>query len=71
MKSNPSVTKKVAPKPCFFSKGAAIVTCDLLASSKVRTTSLSGIGSRASAGVVRAKISKGVGRRMSWAPIGE
>ena len=45
------MTKKVAPKPCFLSNGAATVTCDLLESSNVKTTSLSGIGSRARAGV--------------------
>src|SRR3954454_2399448 len=51
--SKPSVTKKVAPNLCFLSSGRATVKCDLLASSNVSTTSLSGIGSRA--GQVRAR----------------
>src|SRR4029453_6619386 len=43
--SNPSVTKNVAPNLYFLSSGRATVKCDLLASSNVSTTSLSGIGS--------------------------
>src|SRR5262245_45810270 len=41
--------KNVAPKPCFLSRGAATAMCDRLESSKVSTTSLSGIGSNARA----------------------
>src|SRR5262245_55088854 len=39
--------KNVAPNLYFFSSGRATVKCDLLESSNVSTTSLSGIGSRA------------------------
>src|SRR5205085_7274904 len=46
--SNPAVTKNVAPNLYFLSNGPATVAWDLLASSKVSTTSLSGIGSTAS-----------------------
>ena len=47
-KSNPSVTKNVAPNPYSFSMGATTVKCDRDESSNVRTTSLSGIGFRLS-----------------------
>ncbi len=63
------MTKKVAPKPCFLSNGAATVRCDLLESSNVKTTSLSGIGSRARACVAGTRRSSKVGRRMGLVPL--
>src|SRR5437773_3749280 len=45
--SKPSVTKNVAPNLYFLSSGRVTVKWDLLASSNVSTTSLSGIGSSA------------------------
>src|SRR5262249_51770247 len=47
--------KKVAPNLYFVRMGRATVKCDFAASSKVSTTSLSGIGSSVKAGETSSK----------------